>query len=57
VMVRPLIEILSEIPDFRKSKGKRHQLSAILAMACVAMMCGYNIALWLNGDVTMVGSW
>ena len=41
-MVRPLIEILAEIPDFRKSKGKRHPLSAILGMSCVAMMCGYK---------------
>jgi hypothetical protein len=38
----PLVEILAEIPDFRKSKGKRHQLSAILALACSAMMCGYQ---------------
>ena len=37
---RPLIEILSEIPDSRKEKGKRHPLSSILALACVAMMCG-----------------
>jgi len=37
---RPLIEILSEIPDLRKQKGKRHPLSAILALACVAILCG-----------------
>jgi hypothetical protein len=35
---QPLVEILSKIPDFRKEKGKRHPLSAILALACVAMM-------------------
>jgi len=38
----PLVEILAEIPDFRKAKGKRHKLSAILALACVATMCGYK---------------
>ncbi len=42
MMVRPLVEILAEIPDFRKAKGKRHPLSAIFAMACVAIMCGYK---------------
>ncbi len=36
----PLIEVLVEIPDFRKSRGKRHPLSAILAMACAATLCG-----------------
>ena len=39
---RPLMEVLAEIPDFRRSRGKRHPLSAILAMACCAMLCGYR---------------
>ncbi|MBC8232908.1 ISAs1 family transposase [bacterium] len=39
---RPLIDVLSEIPDFRKSRGKRHPLSSILALATVAMLCGYK---------------
>ena len=39
---RPLIEVLAEIPDGRSRRGKRHPLSAILAMACCAMLCGYR---------------
>lgn len=39
---RPLIEVLADIPDVRARRGKRHPLSAILAMACCAMLCGYR---------------
>jgi predicted transposase YbfD/YdcC len=39
---RPLIEVLAEMPDRRSRRGKRHPLSAILAMACCAMLCGYR---------------
>jgi predicted transposase YbfD/YdcC len=39
---RPLIEVLAAIPDVRSRRGKRHPLSAILAMACCAMLCGYR---------------
>lgn len=39
---RPLIEVFADIPDFRQSKGKRHPLSAILSLACCAMLCGYR---------------
>ena len=39
---RPLIEVLAEIPDFRRNRGKRHPLGAILARACSAMLCGYR---------------
>ena len=38
--LRPLIEVFSDIPDVRKSRGKRHPLSAILALSCCAMLCG-----------------
>jgi predicted transposase YbfD/YdcC len=39
---RPLIEVLTEMPDLRSRRGKRHPLSAMLAMACCAMLCGYR---------------
>jgi predicted transposase YbfD/YdcC len=39
---RPLIEVLAEMPDLRSRRGKRHPLSAMLALACCAMLCGYR---------------
>ncbi len=39
---RPLVEVLAEVPDFRKSQGRRYPLAAILALACAATLCGYK---------------
>jgi predicted transposase YbfD/YdcC len=38
----PLVQVFVEIPDFRHSQGKRYSLSAILALACAAILCGYR---------------
>ena len=47
---RHLLNILAEVPDPRNAKGKRHPLFAILALAVIAIMCGYRsysaIAQW-----------
>jgi hypothetical protein len=40
--VRPLIEVLREIPEVRGRRGRRHPLDAILALACAALLCGYR---------------
>lgn len=39
---RHLLDMLAEVPDPRKKKGKRHPLKAILALAVIAMMSGYR---------------
>ena len=39
---QPLIEVFAEIPDFRRCRGNRHPLPAILSLACCAMLCGYR---------------
>lgn len=51
---RPLIEVLAAMPDCRHHCGKRHALTAMLALACRAMWCGDRsdtaIAEWGRND-------
>jgi hypothetical protein len=37
---RPVSEIVAEMPAFRHTRGKRHSLAAMLALACSVMLCG-----------------
>jgi hypothetical protein len=37
-----LVESLAESPKFRQLHGKRHPLSAIIALAYSTMLCGYR---------------
>jgi predicted transposase YbfD/YdcC len=46
----PLMEALAEVGDFRKSRGKRHALAAILALGCVAALCGCS-------SLTAISQW
>ena len=39
---RALVQVLSDVPDFRKSQDRRHPLGAVLALACAATLCGYK---------------
>src|SRR5512144_294326 len=36
----PLLQALAKVADFRKLRGRRHALVAILALGCVAALCG-----------------
>lgn len=48
--VRPLVEVLAAVPDPRRARGKRHPLVAILALACVGMLCG-------NDSLLAIAQW
>ena len=61
---RPLAEILAEIPDFRKKKGKHHPLSAFLALGftykktpCAATFCNIFRKLEVQLMESILGQW
>jgi hypothetical protein len=51
---RPRIDVCAALPDLRQARGKRHPLTAIVALACGAMLCGYRsesaMAAWGRHD-------
>jgi hypothetical protein len=55
---RPLLEVFSAIPAFRKPRGKRHPFTAIFALACCAMLGGARsdsaISAWRRNDGTRI---
>jgi len=49
--MRPLIEVLVEVPDHRHARGKRYALVSILALTVAAVLCGAR----RYGDVAQWG--
>lgn len=47
---------LQQVPDPRQASGKRHPLAAMLAVACVAMLCGYRSPYAIAGWIGNYGS-
>ena len=47
-----LLDMLAEVPEPRKEKGRRHPLKAMLGALVVGLLCGHNgytnIAMWLR---------
>lgn len=48
VRIPPLVDVLTQIPDPRNARGKRHPLQAMLALSCVALLCGYQSLLAIS---------
>jgi predicted transposase YbfD/YdcC len=48
VRIPPLVDVLVQIPDPRKARGKRHPLQAMLTLSCVALLCGYQSLLAIS---------
>lgn len=46
----PLLQALSKVADFRKPRGRRHPLVAILAIGCAATLCGAS-------SLTAISQW
>ncbi len=40
--VPPLRDALAEVAEFRQARGRRYELSSVLLLCCVAVMCGYR---------------
>ena len=50
-----LLEILSQVPDYRKAQGKRHKLEHILYLSILAGLMGATdykqISIWIDKHV------